>query len=414
MLALDQNYLSFNIRSLTMFGMWNPFHETDQKSLVYLYYAVTLFCLAGVTQTSAEIIHVWKSRDDVVMFTQRFTIATGMFSTMVKVVNLWRCRLNIEDVLDLLNWERRQPCNRKFAIYRDKIVTSTIRICRTFSLSFIIMVFWYSVFTYGKLLIYHKGNIDMLPLRPLLHLRSNHSTIYWLLFTLDEATFFYIAGAVASHDSLFMVFLIHVGTQLDLLKRRLESCQEEINDKDSIENDYSSYSLKVECVCRTSFQEQHLNPINELHTCIQHHQKILRYVSIIQSTFSNTLLLQFASSLVMITMIGFQIVGENTLSSNELIETLSLLICALFQLFLYCWFGTDIIAKSESIALSAYSSNWYVSDEKYKQSLKILLCGGQKPMRLRAGYICELSSSTFMNVISKCYSSMALLNRVNE
>lgn len=48
------------------------------------------------------------------MFTQHFTLVTAMVSTMVKIVNVWRRRPDLETAVDLLNWERRQACSQKF------------------------------------------------------------------------------------------------------------------------------------------------------------------------------------------------------------------------------------------------------------------------------------------------------------
>ena len=72
---------------------------------------------------------------------------------------------------------------------------------------------------------------------------------------------------------------MHLSAQLDLLKRRLESCQDKIDDgrsEDLIEVDYTIEDPKIECVCRTMLEEIVLDPIIELHTCIQHHQHVLR------------------------------------------------------------------------------------------------------------------------------------------
>ncbi|XP_043280632.1 odorant receptor 4-like [Venturia canescens] len=415
-LRLDQNYLTWYFQLLTIFGMWNPWKEDNVEKRLYTWYAVGLFCFAGVPPSLGEIIHAWKSRN-VVMFTQHFTLVTAMLSTMVKIVNLWRRRPDLETVANLLNWERRQVCNRKFAIYRDRVIISTIRACKLFGWAFIIMVIWYCCFSYGKVVVYSRGDANQISTSPLWVFNANGTPSYWLMFVTDKITISYLAGCTAFHDIFFTVFLIHVGAQLDLLKQRLEWCRDDVRDTNGfnfISNDFALYDLKLECVCRSISEESSLDPIVELYTCIQHHQIILRYANLLQSIFNNTLLLQFGTSLLIISMAGFQILGKQELSTNELIDTMNFLMCALFQLFLYCWFGTIIISKSETISLSAYYSKWYDTDIRFKKTLNILLFRGQVPIKFRAGYICELSSQTFMQIISKCYSSMALLQQVND
>lgn len=99
------------------------------------------------------------------------------------------------------------------------------------------------------------------------------------MFLADKATISYLAGCTATHDIFLTVLFIHVGAQLDLLKRRLEWCRENVyrgSEIDFIVNHDSIYSSKVESVCRSIFEEDSLDRIVELHTCIQHHQTILR------------------------------------------------------------------------------------------------------------------------------------------
>lgn len=210
-------------------------------------------------------------------------------------------------------------CINKFpqAIYRERIVTSTIRACRLFSLTFIVMVFWYAIVVYGRILVLYKGNMEMLPLRwpffytlnfdlfeeinvdnvffcnwkiiqfsPIVRFRANETFFYWLLFAYDELTFSYIAGAVASHDSLFMVFLIHLATQLDLVKRRLISCHDKLENghkEEFIESVTDTKDFKIECVCRSIDTELSINPVTELKMCIEHHQYILRWLHSFQT-----------------------------------------------------------------------------------------------------------------------------------
>ncbi|XP_043280626.1 odorant receptor 67a-like isoform X2 [Venturia canescens] len=402
-LKLDDNYLNFNIQTL-MVLVWNPFKRESRYDLLYKYYGIGLFCLAGLPQMTASVMHAWSNKNDMVALTQNFTIVAGMASTLIKVVNLWQRQTDVKKLVDLLNYERRQPCYRKFAIYREKIVTGTIRICKLFSLTFIVMVFWYAVFLYGRILVYHKGNVDMLPLSPIVRCPPNKTSLYWLLFIYDATSFCYIAGAVASQDSLFMVFLIHLATQLDLVEQRLIFCHDKLGpeyEAAHIEKVIDRQDFKIECVCRSNVEQVSIDPVTELQICIEHHQQIIRCVNLVQSIFNHTLLLQFATSLVMITMTGFQLVAGRRLSSNEFIEQVTLFLCALFQLFIYCWFGTDIIAKkrfqSQSLNTSAYNSKWYIADERFKKTLKILMCKGQVPIKIRVGYVFELSSTTFMN-----------------
>ncbi|RZC32706.1 7tm 6 domain containing protein, partial [Asbolus verrucosus] len=74
---------------------------------------------------------------------------------------------------------------------------------------------------------------------------------------------------------------------------------------------------------------------------------------------------------------------------------ISFLVTMLFEIFLYCFFGTMLYEESNSVTTAIYMSNWYEYDMKSKKALLILMERSQKPVIVTAGKILDLSLVTF-------------------
>lgn len=72
--------------------------------------------------------------------------------------------------------------------------------------------------------------------------------------------------------------------------------------------------------------------------------------------------------------------------------------CMLVEIILYCWFGNEIILKSENICFSVYSSDWYRNSVEYKKKMLMIMTRTQVPIRLYAGNLFTLSLVTFAAV----------------
>ncbi|KAJ8948643.1 hypothetical protein NQ318_022710, partial [Aromia moschata] len=144
------------------------------------------------------------------------------------------------------------------------------------------------------------------------------------------------------------------------------------------------------------------------------HYEILRFVSVIEDTFSIGILSQIFASVLVICFTGFQMIIVSIIDINSelkliyLIRSLMFLLkvynsylsliyfmCMMCQVALYCWFGHYLIASSDAIIESIYMSNWYESDLSLRRSILIFMERCKKPIILKAGYLFPLSLETF-------------------
>ncbi|XP_047001503.1 putative odorant receptor 92a [Schistocerca americana] len=101
---------------------------------------------------------------------------------------------------------------------------------------------------------------------------------------------------------------------------------------------------------------------------------------------------------------------------QELSKTCSYLLTAFSMLFVYCWFGDDLISESEKLALSAYDAATSLQEcpTSTKRSLMLLMLRAQRPLRITAGGFFALSRESFVAVLNASYSFFAILRNFKD
>ncbi|XP_055847016.1 odorant receptor 85c-like [Episyrphus balteatus] len=152
-----------------------------------------------------------------------------------------------------------------------------------------------------------------------------------------------------------------------------------------------------------------VDPVKHLNSIIEHHTLILNIRDQIESIFKYPMLVQFMFSLLIFALTGFQAFFQS--NTSGLIMVYLYVGCILAELFVYCWFGTEVSEQNKTLAIRAYDSSWYNFDVKYRKSLVIFLMNAQRPFYFTAGGYLKLSLSMFGQILSKSYSFVALLRQ---
>lgn len=116
----------------------------------------------------------------------------------------------------------------------------------------------------------------------------------------------------------------------------------------------------------------------------------------VESLFSETLLLQFFTSLIIFGLTGFQITIEH---NDRIIVICAYLHCIFVELFIYCWYAHQIIEKSNALGTNAYFCPWYNYGCRFGKILNIFIMRAQIPLKLTASGFFILSLDTFSLVI---------------
>ncbi|XP_049835069.1 odorant receptor Or2-like [Schistocerca gregaria] len=225
------------------------------------------------------------------------------------------------------------------------------------------------------------------------------------LYTL-YINYFVVVGTMAA-DSFNVVLIVQLRNQLNLLSRNLHS----LNDNISHSN---SSSFQTQSIKNTQQYENRIIHCR-LRKSVLHHQSVIRNVQLLEKCLSGMLLGQ---SLSIGTSLCLQLFQAATRAEGfqDLGKTSSYMLAMLLELFMYCWFGDDLVSESEKVALSAYDAVTSVQEcpTSTKRSLLLLMVRAQRPLRVTAGGFFTLSRESFVSVLNVSYSFFAILRNFKD
>uniref|UniRef100_A0A240SXS2 Odorant receptor n=2 Tax=Lutzomyia longipalpis TaxID=7200 RepID=A0A240SXS2_LUTLO len=186
-------------------------------------------------------------------------------------------------------------------------------------------------------------------------------------------------------DSLFCISVSHLCMHYRLLQ---EDFKEAIKMKECGECDIerSEISLKM---------------------CITKHQSLAHIRDDIDRIFTDVIFMNFFISSINICCVGF-LVATNPFYHAA--KFFMLFLCYLIELFLFCWFGQELIDNSLLIANNAFECPWYCASNKFKNMLIYVIHRSQNPVLLNALKFWEISLKSFSKILSASWSYFALLN----
>lgn len=84
-----------------------------------------------------------------------------------------------------------------------------------------------------------------------------------------------------------------------------------------------------------------------------------------------------------------------------------------FQIFLPCYYGTQITTMSEKLSTSFFHSSWAHEDIHYRCSAKIFMEFVKRPIKISAIGIFEVNLEAFKTMSNSAYSLYAVFKRAS-
>nr|XP_034827579.1 putative odorant receptor 85e [Maniola hyperantus] len=94
--------------------------------------------------------------------------------------------------------------------------------------------------------------------------------------------------------------------------------------------------------------------------------------------------------------------------------TVEYLVAVSLDMFVYCYFGNQIILQADRVSLAAYQCTWFSMGVKPRRLLLNILLAHHKPMLVQAGGLLPMNLKTFVLIIKTSFSYYTLLVKVNE
>ncbi|KDR14145.1 hypothetical protein L798_11783 [Zootermopsis nevadensis] len=146
--------------------------------------------------------------------------------------------------------------------------------------------------------------------------------------------------------------------------------------------------------------------------CIEHHHSLLIYVADMNTAFSTMFFVVFLTASILICLLGFQVIVMPP-SGLMFIRVLLHSLCTVFELGFFCWYGSEVMHKSERVYQDAYESEWQDLSSGAKQFICMIIMRAQRPAAVRAGLFGDICLPTFTTLLKNAYSYLALLQQLH-
>ncbi|XP_076377242.1 odorant receptor 10-like [Megalopta genalis] len=289
-----------------------------------------------------------------------------------KLASMLAMRENMGVLMDTLESEPFAPVGdeeleirRKFDKSAEKIVKVYTTVLETWTV-WTVLVTLLMNFTSRKLLY-----------RVWLPFEYTSATIYSLVYLHHTLVTVVCVTLTAAYDSLFAGLLVHIYSQFEILRHRLQNVHRNEND-----------SVKL---------------------CALHHDQIYKFANMVNNEFKSVTFMQFVESTAVLCFSLYQL----TLSelNGSLADVALYVTCTLLQILYFCWFGNEIKLKSLEVPNMIFESEWTSLSTKTKKILLMMMNRATVPIEFTSIHIVTVNLETFKTLVKTAYSVFNLLQQ---
>ncbi|XP_030030494.1 odorant receptor 46a [Manduca sexta] len=194
-------------------------------------------------------------------------------------------------------------------------------------------------------------------------------------------------------DCTIIAFYAQAKTQIRILRHDLEML---VKSKENTRNELKLNGRNRRITYKDESGEKAKLQQGLAH-CVEHYRQIAWISKEVESTFGEAMTVQFVIMAWVICMTVYKIIGLEILSA-EFVSMAMYLGCMLAQLFIYCYFGTQLKVESELVNQSVYRSDWLAVSPRFRRQLLIMMCYCSQPITPRAVYVIPMSLDTYITV----------------
>ncbi|KAJ3656618.1 hypothetical protein Zmor_015680 [Zophobas morio] len=314
-----------------------------------------------------------------------------LLTNLVHLVKLY-CfifqRTKVQNLINSINREEFKPKNSDDCNILLKDINRSKRITKSFWLMCFMVCLLFAIF---PLLDKSQSEGIRLPLGGWYPFNTNESPVFQIVYVYQILATYVNGIRNISIDTFISGVIMVISGQLSLLNNEFQT----INAK---QQDFGHNQVEIRKLLLRN---------------VLHYKSIITFTDDVTTLFSTCLISQFVVSVVIICMTMFQLSLVPVLS----LQFLSMAMyqaCMLLEIFLWCYYGNEVILKSTNLTMSAYRCGWVEFSKEFKQDLLFFMTRTQFPLKLYAGGYFTLSLDTFMAILKSSWSYFAMLNTVHS
>lgn len=350
----------------TAFGVWDP---TSQRWFYKVYaFIINLILIFGFTFFMSMYVFYVKEFEDLASFLYLYLT---ILAFLVKLINFVVRQKTIQSLLQDIQNEL-DYCDPEEI---EMIASQQIKIIK------VINTMYYSVAMCCLSIAYITPlfSVDRsfpLPSYYPFDWKSN-DVIYGLLILFQVLGSSSICVVNASLDTLMSTQMCILGFLFEILGAKLENLGSRIVK-------YSS-SVDVES--------------EKLKACMDFHKRILRCTDMFQMEYSLVIFIQFSISSTVICVTAYHV---SIISPNEnflkFFVPFFYIMTLFVQLGLPCYYGNEIILKSEKLQDKIFSALWVPESQRFQKMMVIFMERLKRPVQINAGRLFGVSLQTLSSV----------------
>nr|WBF91057.1 odorant receptor SameORX [Schistocerca americana] len=415
MFAEAHGALQDNVRVLQLSGLWPPARMRGWALLFPVYTGVLYLCFLSVLFAVLELVYL--SQRDINELTYALIVVMSHLGVLFKMTHFLSHRGAYLRLVGRLNGLIQQT---QTDVLSDP--QSVLTACHRKAMRLTYYTFAYLALT--GLIWYLLPILDMfssastgrrLPVVNTRWIDNNNTALYALGYAVQFPSIFYFVAISVGLDGFFATAMIHVAAQLQLLNLRLS----QLNKSRSPVSAATEFSgvHKQECwsplaLWEIESHEESGGMYHQLVQEIKRHQEIVSFVKFLETVMSPVAFIQFLFSVGSICVTLFQATFNPR--PDVVFKCAMYLPTPVFQIYIYCWCGHNIMEEGARVSLAAYSCAWTEASKRTKNALRMLVCSTQRPLLLTGGKIYPISKATFLSMINASYSLFAVLQQMRS
>lgn len=233
-----------------------------------------------------------------------------------------------------------------------------------------------------------------------LPLDYEHNYVVYFLFNIYMYLSSLLNGYVFTSLDVYGVALYKLlGAHLDILSEQLAALGHNGNDEilraDSTGPQRKHRASSHAVPARTHWQRRNEH---KLHACVRYHKLCSCFAELLNSIISLQYFLQFGMSIAVVCGSEFKLMSLDPLDDPvEYVNVVLYVLGLIFEIFLPCYIGSIVMAKSKQLLPAVYESNWIEQSTVYKASLLIFGERAKRVIAPKAGGLFALELPMFVS-----------------
>ncbi|XP_015606886.1 odorant receptor Or1-like isoform X2 [Cephus cinctus] len=229
----------------------------------------------------------------------------------------------------------------------------------------------------------------ILPFRSWLPYDLSSLKLFWLSYVHQCIAIMAAAYINVATDSFISGLMIQICSQLDILKYRL---------------------IKLPRLYNINHRDEFLSSLTH---CVLHHEHIFKFASAVESVSNPITIVQFCASAVALCSSVYQL-SKHSVDSAKFMPLILYLLCMLFQLFFYCWYGNEVILKSMEVRDAVYEMDWILLDNNNKKALLMMMKRSERSIQIKSGYFIALSVEPYIKILKASFTAYNALQQISN